>query len=106
MIAQEAPVSQDRLWSQLIARVWSDEDYKQRLRDDPRGVLAESGIEMPDGVDIRVVEDTANVRHIVLPSPPTDELTDEELFGNSAAYCFSGDCGHCGCGCHRCRCRC
>jgi hypothetical protein len=106
MIAQEAAVSQDRLWSQIVARVWSDEEFKQRFKNDPRGVLAEHGIDTPEGVDIRVVEDSPEVRHIVLPPPPVDELTDEELIGTTVAYCYSGACGRCGCGCGRCRCNC
>jgi hypothetical protein len=104
MTPQAAPVSQDRIWSQVVARAWSDEDFKQRLIQDPRGVLAEHGADLPDGIDLEVVEDTSTTRHLVLPPPPSDELTDEELVGNSAAYCFSGDCGRCGCGCWRCRC--
>jgi hypothetical protein len=106
MIAQTTPVSQERLWSQLIARVWSDDDFKQRLMVDPRGVLAEFGIEVPEGTDINVVEDTARVRHLVLPPSPANELTDEDLAGSNTAYCYSGDCGRCGCGCVRCRCHC
>jgi len=106
MIAQEAQVSQARLWSQIIAHAWSDEDFKQRLLDEPRSVLAEHGIEVPDGVDIRVVEDAAEVRHFVLPPPPDDELSDEQLGGDIVAWCYSGRCGHCGCGCGRCGCHC
>ena len=58
MIAQESQVSQERLWNQLIAQVWSDENFKQRLLTDPRGVLSEFGIELKEGIEIRVVEDT------------------------------------------------
>jgi hypothetical protein len=106
MIAQATPVSQERAWSQVIARVWADEDFKQRLLLDPRGVLAENDIELPPDVDINVVEDSATVRHVVLPPPPSDELTDEELVGKDAAYCFCGACGRCGCGCGGCFSRC
>jgi len=106
MIAEETKLSQERLWSQIIARVWADEEFKQSFLSDPRGILAEHGIDMPDGVEIKVVEDTPGVRHFVLPPPPADELTDEELIGDTVAYCYSGGCGRCGCGCGRCACRC
>jgi hypothetical protein len=106
MIAQETSVSQARLWSQIVAQVWADEDFKQRFLDNPRGVLAEYGIETPEGVDLRVVEDTPEVRHFVLPPPPAEELTDEPLAGDIVAWCYSGGCGRCGCGCGRCGCRC
>jgi hypothetical protein len=101
-----ATMSQERLWSQVIARTWSDEDFKERFMIDPRGVLAEHGIELPDDADIKVVQDTDTLRHLVLPAAPTDELTDEDLVGSEVAYCWCGDCGRCGCGCVRCRCAC
>jgi len=95
MIAQEAPASTERLWGRIIARAWSDEDFKQRLMDDPCTVLSENGIDVP----------ADDARRFVLPPPP-DELTDEPLTGDAVAYCYSGYCGRCGCGCARCRCGC
>lgn len=107
MIAQ---MSQERLWSQVLARVWSDADFKERLIRDPRGVLAEHGIDLPEGHEITVLEDTDTVRHLVLPPAPTEELVDEELVGSPVAgdsfsgWCgWCGSCGRCGCGCRRCR---
>jgi hypothetical protein len=102
-------MSEERLWSQLVAQVWSDEDFKQRLLSDPRAVLAEHGIDVPEDVEVRVVEDTPRVRHLILPPSPAGELTDEELVGTAVMDSFSGfsgGCGRCGCGCRRCRCRC
>ncbi len=106
MVAQTALASTERQWGRVIARAWSDEDFKQRLMDDPRGALAECGIDVPDDVDLFVMEDTDKVRHFVLPPPPTDELTDEQLGGSGVAWCYSGHCGRCGCGCGRCGCHC
>jgi hypothetical protein len=107
MIAQ---VSRERAWSQVIAQAWADEDFKARLLMDPRGVLTEYGIDVPDGVELRLLEDTDTVRHLILPPPPSEELTDEDLSGSAVADSysgFSGGCGRCGCGCGGCgRCRC
>lgn len=109
MIAEETVVARERLWGQLIARVWADEDFKQRLLLDPHGVLAEAGIDVPDGVDIKVVEDTPTVRHLVLPPAPADDLIEEDLSGDNPMVAdsfsgFSGGCGRCGCGgCGGCR---
>jgi hypothetical protein len=102
MIAQ---VSQERMWGQIVARAWSDEDFKQRLLSDPQVVLAEYGMEAPAGIEFQVVEDTPTVQHLVLPASPEGDLTDEELVGASVAdsYCRAcGGCGRCGCGCRRC----
>jgi hypothetical protein len=104
-------ISEDLLWSQIVARAWCDEDFMKRLRSDPRAVLSEEGLEVAratevevvEGPEARVMEDIDAVRRFVLPASPSEELTDEELFGEAVAWCC-GACGRCGgCGC-RCRC--
>ncbi len=103
-------MSPERLWSQLVARAWADEGLKQRLLSDPRAVLLEHGFDVPEGMEIRVLQDTPDVQHLVLPLSPEGELLDEELVGTAVADSFSGICGicgGCGCGsggCGRCRC--
>ena len=48
---------------------------------DPKAVLAERGIELPDGIDVAAVENTDNTVHITLPMAPDGhaELSDDEL---------------------------
>lgn len=99
-------LSQDRAWSQIIAKAWIDEEFRARLIEDPRSVLAEFGFDTPEGVEIRVLEDTDKVRHLTIPASPAEELEDEELVGtaDSEMYCgFCGWCGRCGCWCRGCR---
>ena len=65
----------------LFAACWKDDALKARFMADPKAVLAERGIEMPDGMDVTVVENTDNTVHITLPMAPDGhaELSDEEL---------------------------
>lgn len=51
----------------LILDLASDDELKRRFIREPAVVLRERGIATPDGVELRVVEDTATLRHIVLP---------------------------------------
>ncbi len=44
--------------------------YRSRTVIDPRGVLAEFGVELPDDVEVRVHDSTADLRYIVLPMRP------------------------------------
>jgi len=44
--------------------------YRARAVRDPRGVLAEWGTELPAGVELRVVDSTADYRWMVLPLRP------------------------------------
>jgi len=69
-------------WSHVVAQVWADEKLKSRLLDNPAAVLRENGIEVPAGVEIRVVENTDIVHYLVLPPKPLDsasELTSEQI---------------------------
>ena len=44
--------------------------YRSRAVKDPRGVLADFGVTLPDATEIRVVDSTAEVRYLVLPMRP------------------------------------
>jgi Nitrile hydratase, alpha chain len=57
--------------------------YRARAVRDPRGVLAEWGTVLPEGVRIRVVDSTADYRWMVLPMRPagTEEWSEERLAG-------------------------
>lgn len=60
--------------AKLIARAWDDAEFKKRLVKDPAAVLTENGVALPEGVKLKVVEDTADVLHLVLPAKPTAAL--------------------------------
>jgi nitrile hydratase len=55
--------------------------YRSRAVIDPRGVLKEFGLQLPDDVEIRVWDSTAEIRYLVLPERPTgtDNMTEEQL---------------------------
>src|SRR5881398_840108 len=44
--------------------------YRSRAVIDPRGVLREFGVELPDDVEVRVWDSTAELRYLVLPMRP------------------------------------
>jgi nitrile hydratase subunit alpha len=44
--------------------------YRSRAVRDPRGVLAEFGVELPQGVGIRVWDSTSEIRYLVVPMRP------------------------------------
>ena len=56
-------------------------NYRQRAVNDPRGVMREFGLELPDDVEVRVHDSTADIRYLVLPSRPkgTEGLSETEL---------------------------
>ena len=55
--------------------------YRSRAVSDPRGVLDEFGLELDDGVELRVFDSTADIRYLVIPRRPpgTESLAEDEL---------------------------
>ena len=73
------PIQQQKEYAQIVARAWADEEFKARLLLNPAQVLREYGIAVPEGVEVRAVENTDTVVHFVLPARPKEELTEEHL---------------------------
>jgi nitrile hydratase len=55
--------------------------YRSRAVRDPKSVLAEFGVELPEGVAIRVWDSTAEIRYLVVPMRPlgTEDWPTERL---------------------------
>ena len=92
-------------WGKIVARAWSDPEFKARLIADPLTVLREHGVEPAAGVELRVVEDSPGSHYLVLPASPSSDLSEEELVPTAVGYCWCGYCGWCG-RCGRCGCGC
>lgn len=54
-------------YGMIISRCWSEEDFKQRFKDEPAVVLKEFNIEPEEGVEYQVIEAEPLVQYIVLP---------------------------------------
>jgi nitrile hydratase len=70
-------------WSVLgLPPVWyKSSPYRSRAVMDPRGVLREFGLQLPEDVEVRVWDSTAEVRYLVLPERPagSEGLSEEAL---------------------------
>lgn len=79
---------------EIISKAWTDDSFKAKLMSDPIATLKAEGVDLPAGLQVRIVENTENVVHFVLPLMPK-ELTDQDLDkvvgGFSWLRAFSGD---------------
>ena len=70
-------------WPTLgLPPVWyKSPSYRSRAVADPRGVLAEFGVRLPEEVEARVWDSTAEMRYLVLPRRPpgTGDMNEEAL---------------------------
>jgi len=67
---------------QLISRAWEDAEFKKKLLSDPRAAIKQAtGMTIPEGITLKVVEETADTLYLVLPSQvaASGELSDEAL---------------------------
>ncbi len=60
---------------------YKSKSYRARVVREPRAVLSEFGVNLPDDVDVRVHDSTAELRYMVLPQRPagTDDWSEDEL---------------------------
>jgi nitrile hydratase len=52
--------------AKVVAKAWTDPDYRQRLLDDGTAAIAELGYSGPQGEHIVVLENRAKVHHVVV----------------------------------------
>ena len=60
---------------------YKSEAYRSRVVRDPRGVLAEFGVVLAPGIEVRVWDSTSELRYMVVPQRPagTDGASEAEL---------------------------
>jgi nitrile hydratase subunit alpha len=56
-------------------------EYRSRIVREPRAVLADFGLDVPQGREIRVWDSSSDMRYMVVPERPagTEELSEEQL---------------------------
>ena len=62
-----------------VASAWrKDKDFRARMEADPKAALAEKGVDVP-AEDVRVAVDKEDNLHVVVPTDPNGEMSDEAL---------------------------
>ena len=74
----------------FVNRLFSDQDLRARLLSEPARALQEQGISVSPGAELRVVENTAEVCHFVLPPNPNASLSDAALSAVSGGTSHPG----------------
>jgi len=71
---------------------YKSQEYRRRAVRDPRGVLAEFGLTLPDSVEVRVHDSNADMRYLVIPARPkgTEGWSEEKLADLVTRDCMIG----------------
>jgi len=72
-----------QLYHTLIERItdryYEDADFRAALDSDARSALAGMGLQLPEGIEVKVVASTSGQAYVVLPPDPNVDLDDEAL---------------------------
>ncbi len=93
-MAKKNPKDFNKIAKKIIARAWGDELFLQRLKNNPKSVFSEYGLPYDENVSYRIVEDTNNVTHIVMPKRPYKDTSRKELSDEELEKIAAGS-GHC-----------
>lgn len=77
-----APMTRDQVAAAIAEKAWKDETFHKEVLANPNKVYEQYlGHPVPNGMTIKVLEDTADTVHFVLPAKPanSNELSDDEL---------------------------
>ena len=78
--------------TKIVSKALEDADFRNNLKANTKAVLAqELGGEIPEGVEIEVLEETDSKLYLVLPPLMLEEeLSDEELEAVAGGGCWIG----------------
>lgn len=83
MTAEQAD-QQAKVYGRIVSRTWTDETFKQHLLADPTTVLKAEGIQAPEGIELRLVEDSDTVMYVALPVEQSDGSFKQRLLTDPA----------------------
>ena len=90
------------LESKIIEKALKDQEFRESLLTNSKATLEkELGTKFPEGIEIKVLEETENTLYLVLPPSPIPkgtELSDEQLeavAGGSKSDGWTCQCGPC-----------
>ena len=86
-------ISRAEFERRLINRSLEDETFRQRLLDEPKAAVEqELGRQLPESIEVRVVQESQDTIYLVLPSRAVaqgSELSDQDLEKVSGGSTFS-----------------
>ena len=58
-----------RIYADVVTRYYGDPEFRAKMDEDPTGVLKAEGFDVPEGVTVRLLFNTDDLLHLVLPAP-------------------------------------
>ena len=64
---------------EFTTKVMTDAAFREELKREPAATMRAHGVDVPDGVEIEVVESTPTKHYVVLPPLRSGELSEDDL---------------------------
>ena len=90
-MAEERIKTREEALAPVVAKAWKDEKFRKELITNPKSVISkEFGVNLPDNVNVKVVEEDAKNLYMILPMNPKieGELSDEQLEAVAGGACM------------------
>ena len=58
-----------QIYSDVVAKYYGDPDFKAKMDADPTAVLKAEGMDLPEGVTVKLLFNSEKTLNIVLPMP-------------------------------------
>lgn len=76
-------MSLESLKVQIIEKAWKDPDFMAQLLADPKSAIQSSfGVELPEDIELQVVEETPSSYVLVIPPNPADLASSKDAANN------------------------
>lgn len=64
-------------YGEIVSKCWEDEDFKKKFILDPEAVFKEYGMDIPEGIEYRVIECPKDIDYVILPATNVKESVQE-----------------------------
>ena len=73
MSDEQGTITRKELEEKIINKALENENFKKDLMNNPHDAIAQFGVQFPEEVEIKVVEESAKMVYLVLPVNPLDD---------------------------------
>lgn len=60
-------------YGEIVSKCWEDEAFKKSFIDDPEAIFKEYGIEVPEGIEYKVIVSPKDIEYIIIPAKEVKE---------------------------------
>ena len=60
-------------YGEIVAKCWEDEEFKKNFINDPEEIFKEYGMDLPEGIEYKVIVAPKDIEYIIIPAKEVKE---------------------------------